>query len=47
MKKKLLDWSINATRNAHLYTQRSYIYKNLFGFFVVIILLLTLVIGPK
>lgn len=47
MKKRFLDWSINATRNAQLYTQKSYIHKNLFGFFVVILLLLTLVIGPK
>lgn len=47
MKKKFIDWSIRAAGNAQLYTQRSYIYKNLVGLVAVILLLLTLVIGPK
>lgn len=44
MKKRIIDWSITAARNAQLYTDPSYIHKNLFGFVVVVILLLTLVI---
>ena len=47
MKKKFLNWSIKAAGNAQLYTQSSYIYKNLFGLLAVILLLLTLVIGPQ
>ena len=47
MKKKFVGWSINGNGDAQLYTQSSYILKNLFGFLVVIILLLTLVIGPR
>ena len=44
MKKRIINWSLTAARNAQLYTERSYIHKNLLGFFVVVILLLTLMI---
>lgn len=47
MKKRIIDWSLAAARNAQLYTEKSYIHKNLFGFLAVVILLLTVVIIPR
>jgi|GEM_PF-4289729 hypothetical protein len=47
MKKRIIDWSLAAARNAQLYTEKSYINKNLAGFFAVILLLLSIVIIPR
>ena len=47
MKKKIVGWSINGNGDAQLYTRSSYILKNLFGFLAVILLLLTMLIGPR